>query len=122
MEYSHDFQGLGFGIVDDEVVRERRHQPERHREGGQVLANCPGPRRNGEKLAGIVDGLLHAVCGCRVVLRDLFPNVEEVVYCVGCQPIMLHALLLSASHVRFFWSIASRTSSESINSPRFAAA
>jgi len=92
-------------MVDVKVVGIWCHKPETHAKRGQILADSSNQWRIHKAFACKINRFFDSVCGRRIILRDVTPNVEKIVERLGCKPITRHALRLSASHTRFFASI-----------------
>src|SRR5258707_12142343 len=89
--------------------------PARNAEG-EVCSNaaCQGSVR--QKTARLINYFLNAVGGVETVLRDVAPDFEKIVDCLGSE-LVAHAWRLSA-HALFFFSNVERTWSASTSSPR----
>ena len=122
MKNSNDLKGLPLRVVHDPIISIRLHQPEEQRQIRQVFANAAGKRGLRQKCAAFINRGLNSIRRIHAVACDISPDFEEVFGGLGCELITAHAWRFSASQARFLSSIFERTWSESINSPRCAAA
>src|SRR5882672_3210834 len=118
----NDLQRFFLWMVRNPVIPVGLHNPEAQRQGRQVLTNTAGKWSIGQEAAGSVDRLFDAIGCIKIVGCDVAPDFKEIFYSLGRELVTAHAWRFSASQARFFSSSLERTLSESISSPRCAAA
>jgi len=92
VENSDDAERFRFGLIDNEVVGVRLHNPEPQIQGAQVFSRASGKRPIGKKLARPKDCCFNAISSFGIVLGYEVPNVEEIADSFRRYFILLHQL------------------------------
>jgi hypothetical protein len=78
VEDSNDLKRLLFGIVNDQVVRIRLHNPKADGQWSEIRSYAPDEWSIGKKIAGSKDSVFNPVCRFGIVLVYKVPNLEEI--------------------------------------------
>ena len=87
---SDDFERLGLGVVNHDVVRILLNRPESKREIRQILAEVPAKWSFGQESTGLVDGRLNAIGGLYALLGDIAPDFEEIIFRLRSEAVEVH--------------------------------
>jgi len=118
----NDLQRFFLRVVDNPIIAVGLHEPESQRQISEVFSKTASEGSIGQQSAGIIDRCFDAIRCFNIIAGDVGPDFEEVFDRLRCELVTTHAWRFLASQERFLSSKVERTRSESISSPRCAAA